>query len=420
MTRQRFQHDGLTFSYLDAGGAGQPLVALHAHWMEGLTYAPLAATLAPKWRVIALDQRGHGHSDHAPTYTRDDYLGDVAALLSSLGLNDAVLLGNSLGGVNAYQFAARYPQLVRALIIEDIGAEMRDDTSFALAWEGTFATRKTLAERVGPRLLPYLQDSVRQTPSGWRLAFDPRDMVVSQSHLNGDHWDDWLATRCPALMIRGLDSRVMTPFQVEQMAVRRPHTHLQSLAAGHVVHMDNPAGFGEAVEAFLRELRMPRSQSGKRPRRAGGLMNDPDPIIVRIAEGITLRHASQREAARLRFSQLWAEIGPGGDAFHRCALAHSMADVQDDPRDELVWDLRALEAADALTELDTPAPCSVSAFYPSLHLNLGDVYLRLGDLGRAQEHLERGQGASAALGTDRYGWLVTEALARLAERLSAS
>jgi hypothetical protein len=47
MKRYQFQHDGLMFSYLDAGGDGRILVALHAHWMEGLTFAPLAAELAP-------------------------------------------------------------------------------------------------------------------------------------------------------------------------------------------------------------------------------------------------------------------------------------------------------------------------------------------------------------------------------------
>ena len=254
MDRQQFAHNGLTFSYLDAGGAGQPLIALHAHWMEGETYAPLAAALAPAWRVIALDQRGHGHSDHTPTYTRNDYLGDLKALFAHLGLNEAVLLGNSLGGVNAYQFAAHYPDLVRALIIEDIGAELHDDTSVALAWAGTFPTAEALAERIGPRLAPALRDSFRQTPDGWRLAFDPHDMVESQSHINGDHWDDWLATDCPALLIRGRESRVTTADHIAQMAARRPHTRLQTLEGGHVVHRDNPTAFTAAVQAFLDTL----------------------------------------------------------------------------------------------------------------------------------------------------------------------
>ncbi len=254
MNRHHFQHDGLTFSYLDAGGPGQPLVALHSHWLEGTTYVPLAAALAPEWRVIALDQRGHGYSDHAPTYTREDYIGDLAALFSHLGLNDAVLLGNSLGGVNAYQFAARYPDRVRALILEDIGAEVSEDTSFVLAWEGTYPSQEALAERVGPRFVPYLRESFRQTASGWRLAFDPHDMVVSQRHVNGDHWGDWLATRCPALLICGEQSRVTRASQLEEMAARRPNTRLQVLKGGHVVHVDNPEGFTGAVRAFLQEL----------------------------------------------------------------------------------------------------------------------------------------------------------------------
>lgn len=257
MQRHRFRHDGLTLSYLDAGVDSQALIALPSHWMEGVTYAPLAAALAPAWRVVALDQRGHGYSDHAPHeggYTRHAYLGDLAGLLAHLGLGTAVLLGNSLGGVNAYQFAVRHAQRVRALIIEDIGAVVGDDTSFALHWGGTFPSREALAERVGPRFLPYLADAFRQTPEGWRLAFDPRDTVASQGQLNGDYWADWLASTCPALVIRGRDSRVTTPEMAEQMAMRRPNTRLVTLDGGHVVHLDNPTGFTAAVQAFLQEL----------------------------------------------------------------------------------------------------------------------------------------------------------------------
>jgi len=101
LQRQEFRHDGLTLSYLDAGGTAPVLIALPSHWMEAVTFAPLAKALAPAWRVVALDQRGHGYSDHAPRdrgYTRDAYLSDVAALYAHLGIDTAVLLGNSLGG----------------------------------------------------------------------------------------------------------------------------------------------------------------------------------------------------------------------------------------------------------------------------------------------------------------------------------
>ena len=125
MEREYFHHAGLRFSYLDQDNNAQAgnahagkrvLIALHAHIMEATTFAPLAAALAPAWRVIALDQRGHGYSDHPSTYTREDYLGDLQALFEHLNLSGAVLLGNSLGGVNAYQFAAQHPEKVVALL----------------------------------------------------------------------------------------------------------------------------------------------------------------------------------------------------------------------------------------------------------------------------------------------------------------
>lgn len=259
MKRHDFHRDGLKFSYLDTGGNdaganGKVLIALHAHITEASTFAPLAATLAPAWRVIALDQRGHGHSDHPSTYTREDYLRDLETFFNHLGVSSVVLLGNSLGGVNAYQFAARHPERVRGLIIEDIGAEVRDDLSFVLPWAGIFPTREALAERVGQRFLPYLEDSFRETSGGWKLAFDPHDIVQSGKGLSGDHWKDWLASTCPALLIRGRDSRVTTHAAVEQMAARRPNTILKTLDGEHVIHFENPDGFTNAVREFLRAL----------------------------------------------------------------------------------------------------------------------------------------------------------------------
>jgi pimeloyl-ACP methyl ester carboxylesterase len=252
MLRRSFQHDGLTLSWLDAGGTGPLLVALHAHWMEGSTFGRLAAHMARDWRVVALDQRGHGHSGHAETYTRQDYLGDLEAFVAELRASSPfVLLGNSLGGINAIQFAAEHPNLVRALVIEDVPVEVNSDLGFVRAWGGTFPTREELAERVGPRMLPYAEDSFRLTSSGWRLAFDPEEMVRSQESLNGQYWREWLATDCPALVIRGRDSRITTSEQMEEMARRRPNTILRELDGGHVVHQDSPDAFAVALQSFL-------------------------------------------------------------------------------------------------------------------------------------------------------------------------
>ncbi|MFI6768030.1 hypothetical protein [Streptomyces sp. NPDC050355] len=152
-------------------------------------------------------------------------------------------------------------------------------------------------------------------------------------------------------------------------------------------------------------------------------MTEPDPMMAEIGRGIELSHSGEREAAHRLFAGLWDAIGATGDAFHRCVLAHSMADVQDDPREELVWDLRALEAAHLISDeraRQGGVAGSVAVFYPSLHLNLGDVYRRLGDLDRARDHLACGRAAIGELGDDDYGKLIREGLDRLAHQLSTA
>jgi pimeloyl-ACP methyl ester carboxylesterase len=254
MQRNSFQNGGLTLSYLDVGGEAPVLLALHAHLMEAVTYEALAAAVAPHWRVIALDQRGHGYSSHAGSYTRLDYLGDIEALLTHLHVGQAALLGNSLGGVNAYQFAAGWPDRVIALIVEDIGAIVADDISFILPWEGVFPTREELEARIGQRFVPYLRDSFRHDAEGWSLAFHPREMLLSQQQLIGDHWKDWLASTCPALILRGRESRVTTQEHVDQMAQRRRNCQVVTLDGGHALHVDNPAEFNAEVSRFLELL----------------------------------------------------------------------------------------------------------------------------------------------------------------------
>jgi esterase len=252
MKRFCFEHAGLTFSYLDSGDPLPILIALHAHWMEGSTFVPLAGELRSEWRIVALDQRGHGYSDHAETYSREDYLGDLDALFAHLQVQEAVLLGNSLGGVNAYQYAARRPERIRALIIEDIGVvEAPGDMPPYLNWAGVFPTREELEGRIGQRFAPYLRDSFRETAAGWRLAFEPREMMLSQACLEGNYWRDWLSTSCPALVIRGSESRVTTAAHITEMVSRRTNTQMLTLTGGHVVHSDDPVSFAQAVRSFL-------------------------------------------------------------------------------------------------------------------------------------------------------------------------
>ncbi|MFH0517817.1 hypothetical protein ACHBTE_11630 [Streptomyces sp. M41] len=124
----------------------------------------------------------------------------------------------------------------------------------------------------------------------------------------------------------------------------------------------------------------------------------PDAVLTRIGQVVILHHAGDREEARRRLLDLWTELGEDGDPLHRCTLAHYLADTQDDPSDELAWDLRALTEAEAAR-----GAIAVRALYPSLHLNLAADYVKLDHAEAARVHLRRARGAAGALGDDSYG-----------------
>nr|WP_296076248.1 tetratricopeptide repeat protein [uncultured Actinoplanes sp.] len=150
-----------------------------------------------------------------------------------------------------------------------------------------------------------------------------------------------------------------------------------------------------------------------------------DPMLVRIGEAAQLHHhQGQRDAARHLLRQLWDEIGgEQGDPLHVCVLAHTMADVQDDPHQELLWDQRALTAAGALTDeraTQAGVVVPVAGLYPSLHLNLADCYRRIGDPDRAREHLRRARAGIDELGDDEYGRLIRDGLDTLTRQLATA
>lgn len=148
-----------------------------------------------------------------------------------------------------------------------------------------------------------------------------------------------------------------------------------------------------------------------------------DAMMTRIGQVIMLHRAGDREEARGRFLGLWSEIGENGDPLHRCTLAHFMADAQDDPADELAWDLRALSAADELTDdrlAEHHRSLAVRAFYPSLHLNLAADYEGLGQFEAARGHLRSARGAVGALGDDGYGDGIRAAIDRLERKLASA
>jgi len=164
----------------------------------------------------------------------------------------------------------------------------------------------------------------------------------------------------------------------------------------------------------------------------------PDAVLTRIGQVVMLHHGGDREEARERLLGLWAELGEDGDPLHRCTLAHYLADTQDDPTDELAWDLRALSAADELADgrntgnpgeaedtgntgdtgdVGQEGAIAIRAFYPSLHLNLAADYVKLDRPDAARTHIRRARDACTVLADDGYGNGVRAAIGRLELRL---
>ncbi|OKK13145.1 hydrolase [Streptomyces sp. CB00455] len=274
-TRHELRIGGRALSYLDFGGPGQPLLALHGGMSEGAHFAGLATALGDEWRVIAPDQRGHGDSDLAADYRREGYVSDAVALLEHLQRPDlqgpdhplhrdpgapVAVLGFSLGGINAFHLAAARPDLVRALVNVDAPVESprTDGPSF---WDFlhdlpyTARTREELVTALGP-LGEGVGPFLRPLPGGegWRLPFHPRATLATLAEGDGSRWDVWLASTCPALLVHGRRSAVLPQELADAMVARRPGTSYAGLDTEHFVPFQDPQGFAEAVRTFLADL----------------------------------------------------------------------------------------------------------------------------------------------------------------------
>lgn len=258
---------GRPLRYLDPGGPGRPVLALHGHFGRARAYAALVAALAPRYRVIALEQRGHGRSADpqadAGDFTRDAYVADAAAFLRELGLGPLPVVGHSVGGLTAFQLASRHPELVSGLVVEEGGAENRrprvpHPVLDVRDWPRRAPTLAELRRQVEERGVPdagYFLESAVEHPDGWGFLFDLDAMMASQRAAVGDWWQDWLGSSCPALLVHGADSFVLPTSLAQEMVERRPGAALRVFpGCGHWVHDDDPAGFAQAVGAFLDAL----------------------------------------------------------------------------------------------------------------------------------------------------------------------
>ena len=245
------------FSYEDAGGSGTPVVAVHGSFGRGTTFNAIATRLAPDYRVIAPDLRGHGGSDHGGPF---DFVADLAAFIEVLDLAPALVSGHSLGGVTAYRLAARRPELVRAMVIEDVGA-VTDETELdhpvldVTGWPRRFANRTEATDFFSTTPAPdYFLESVVERPGGWELLFDLDELMEVQRASAGNWWPDWLASAHPTLLLRATKSFLLSAGLATDMATRRPNTELTTLDSGHWMHREAPDSYANAVRGFLERV----------------------------------------------------------------------------------------------------------------------------------------------------------------------
>jgi hypothetical protein len=140
-----------------------------------------------------------------------------------------------------------------------------------------------------------------------------------------------------------------------------------------------------------------------------------------ILEAIGQAQTGDRTSGRQALLASWEQTEAAQHAY-RCVLAHYLADVEDSVDDEVAWDTTALAeyaflGGDDLAGVGIPDAAGLA---PSLHLNLGDGYLRQNRTAEAAEQLRAGRGAVAALGDDGYGRMIRDGLDRLASRIASA
>ncbi|MFD0270146.1 alpha/beta fold hydrolase [Streptomyces sp. NPDC127106] len=250
--------DDRRLCWLDFGGPGRPLLALHGGMSEAAAWTGLAEVLGDQWRVIAPDQRGHGESDRAAEHGREGYVSDAVALLDHLGLDSVAVVGFSLGAMNAYHLAARQPHRVSALVNTEGPVEIApggtDRFAFLTGLPYTADTREELLAALGA-MAPAYEPALRPLPGGgWRLPFHPQDVLDTIAAAAPDNWDAWLATTCPALLVHGRRSQALPQAQADAMVARRPNTAYTGLDTEHFLPFQDPQGFHQAVRTFLAGL----------------------------------------------------------------------------------------------------------------------------------------------------------------------
>ena len=274
---------GAELAILEWSSEGVPLLLLHGFGNEAHIWDDFAPVVAPYYRTVALDHRGHGQSDRDPEgrYEIDHLVDDVEAVTAALGIERLVLVAHSLGGRVATIFGERHPERLAGLVLVDIGPEidtrgrMRIRQDVESSVEPVFASVEEYARTLSlaypaatPEALKRMaRHGVRRRDDGrYELVMDPAlrgavaqgsddeaSALAEEQAFEKRQWDALAKLTCPTLVVRGAASDILSPEVADRMVDEvLAHGRLAIVGqAGHSVMTDNPQGFNDAVAAFV-------------------------------------------------------------------------------------------------------------------------------------------------------------------------
>jgi pimeloyl-ACP methyl ester carboxylesterase len=266
----------MRFHFLEWGQPDAPaIVLLHGGHQSAHSWDLVSLHLAQRYRVLALDQRGHGDSEWARDviYSNNEMSLDAEAFIAAMGLRRPVLIGHSMGGRNAMLLTRRNQALLHAAVIVDVGPELSERGRAAIAGfvqvNQEFDDLEHFVRNVRQydpyRSREHIERTVKynmlQRADGKFVSkcdSNPRrlNIVRGSGPLENITLDDAAGFDLPVLLVRGANSNILTPDAAERFAAALPYGTLVTVPdCGHNVHGQNTKGFIGAVDGFLDTLR---------------------------------------------------------------------------------------------------------------------------------------------------------------------
>jgi pimeloyl-ACP methyl ester carboxylesterase len=257
--------NGISLAYNDQG-KGLPIVFLHAFPLNRTMWAQQEAVLAPQFRIVTIDLRGHGESD-APLwhYTLDQSADDVCALLDHLSIQQAIFVGLSMGGYLLFAFYRKYADRVKGLVLADTRAQA--DTSegkdgrFQMAQTAYKNGPSAIADIMIPKLLspvtiqtrPEIVQKVRAMIEGNQISGIAGDLMAMAER--PDSIPILKQITCPTQIIVGQLDQATPPSDAKFMADQIPSARLAIIPqAAHLANLEQPDLFAQIVRSFASDL----------------------------------------------------------------------------------------------------------------------------------------------------------------------